>query len=798
MKATGIDEARGQAILRAMLEGVVLIDPRGIILMANEAAHAMFGYDEGELLGRNVSILMSEPHASAHDGYLAHYAHSRERNIIGSRRELQGRSKNGTLFPLDLLVNEIVDDRGSTFIGILRDTSLQKAEQRLLEQALREAREASEAKAAFLANMSHEIRTPINAILGFTHLGLRLELPGRAREYAENVRMAAESLLGIVNDILDFSKIEAGKLELETIPFSLDETLTRVSGLFTQRMREKKLEFAVGALPGVPYRLSGDPLRLGQVLTNLIGNALKFTARGEIDLTVEAVEIHDQDAMLRFTVRDTGLGMSAEQCAKLFTPFTQADTSTTRKYGGTGLGLAISRQLVEKMGGEIGVTSDPGKGSQFSFTARFGIQADEATEREADLKGCRILVVDDNAIMRTLLGKSIEGFGARADTTASGEDALVRLEQATYHAVLLDWKLTGMDGIATARKIRERRHTLPLIMISGSERETVQALAEDVDFQAFLTKPISRSTLYDTLAAVLHRREMPRSEAPAEQTPMQTDLRGRHLLLVDDNDFNRQVGRELLESVNARVDTAENGQEAVAAVAAGQYDAVLMDVQMPVMDGYTATRAIRVTHPNLPIIALTAHALVEERGRCLAAGMNDIVTKPILPDILYATLVKWLPATVMDAVMPTHAETVAPMAANVENTPDSRVRGKEEESLVAASASGAILDTAAGLAATNNSPAFYARMLTMFHASPATHLADLANALNADRTKALQQAHSLKGMAGTIGAKALQQAAAELEAALKEERGTEEAFREVNGLMETTLAAITAYENSTP
>ena len=634
-------QARTRAIHRAMLDGLALFERDGTIQMANDALHALFGFEDGELIGRRIDTLLSDPaHA---DGNLTRCLEARDCRILGRPVEFTARRCDGSTFPVELSVNEIVDDEGSCFIGIVRDITERRAAQLLVEHALSEAQDATRAKSAFLANMSHEIRTPLNAILGFNHLSRQCELPPRVRDYADKFGSAAETLLGIVNDVLDFSKIEAGKLELEAIPFALDEVLARVASLFSLKMREKGIEFAIGALPGVPNRLRGDPLRLSQVLTNLIGNALKFTPHGEIDVTVEAVTTTQEAVTLRFVVCDTGIGMNEAQRARLFQAFNQADNSTTRKFGGTGLGLSISRQLVEMMGGDIGVESEPGQGSRFHFSARFGIQ--EPAAGETVLAERRLLVVDDNAIMRTLLRRGLEAAGALADAADSGETALARVAAAEmpYHAILLDWKLPGIDGIATARAIRARPDyaDVPLVMITANEQEALASLAGGVDFQAILGKPVSRATLIDTVRTVLlgDTSLQPRLTDTPAASPK---LHGRRVLLVDDNEFNRQVGRELIELSGAQVDTAENGEQAVEKAAAGAYHLVLMDLQMPVMDGYTAARLLRQHLPDLPIVALTAHAMSQERDRVLAAGMNDILSKPIRPDLLDAALVKWL------------------------------------------------------------------------------------------------------------------------------------------------------------
>jgi len=747
-----LHEARTRAILRTMQDGVVQIDSRGAMLAVNEAVTAMFGYEEDELLGRNVTMLMPAPYRDHHDGYLLNYGETRRACVIGSRREVEALRKDGTRFPIDIKVNEMVDDSGSTFIGILRDISDQKDATHLLELALADAESAVAAKGAFLANMSHEIRTPINAILGFVHLCLRQAMPARVHDYVDKTRQAAESLLGIVNDILDFSKIEAGKLELEQVEFSLDEVLVWIGTLFGLKARDKGLEFTAGALPGVPDRLLGDPKRLSQVLSNLVGNAVKFTERGEVGLTVEAVAANPEGVVLEFSVSDTGIGLSGEQQDRLFSPFTQADSSTTRRFGGTGLGLAICKQLIERMGGEIHVDSEPGRGSRFVFSARFGLAAEAPVERpETALSGKRILVVDDNLVMRTYLMRNLEAFGCRAEAVDSGAKALARLrEQPAVDAILLDGPLPDPDGLAAVGA------NAPIVLLTGFDAEIARAQAGEDGIRAVLTKPVSRSMLLDTLSGVLFGQGFIARPQSAGQAPA-PNLAGSRVLLVDDNDFNRQVGRELVELTGATVATAEDGREALDRVEAADFDLVLMDIQMPVLDGYDASRAIRERHPDLPILALTAHALAEERNRCLAAGMNAVLNKPIVPAELFAALARWLP--------------VSESFAEAEPT--------------------ATLDPDVMMATANGDAEFYRRILGMFRASPVIDMAALKTALaEGDLAKARRQAHSLKGMAGSIGAKSLQTAAGGLERALAGGAAADGELAEVEARLADVLAAI--------
>ncbi len=734
-----LSEARSQAILRTMREGLIHIDEHGVILLVNEATEQIFGYSEAALVGRNIKILMPEPHSSAHDGYLAKYLSSRQPNILRRRVEVQGLRKDGSLFPMELAVNEMVDDAGSTFIGTLRDVTEQRAMSAKLEAALAESQAATRAKGEFLANMSHEIRTPINAVLGFSHLCLNLDLPARVRDYLDKIQTSAQSLLGIINDVLDFSKMEVGKLQLETIPFSLGDVLNRTGALFSLKAREKGIELIIGAHPEINDNLTGDPLRLGQVLTNLLGNALKFTERGEISLTVEPVASSDDKVTLRFKVTDTGLGMSEAQQAKLFVAFTQADSSTTRKYGGTGLGLAISKQLIENMGGHISVSSTPGQGSCFSFDACFGLAESTLAPEEFALTGKKAIVVDDNPTMRLLLVRTVEKFGCRTIGVDSGAAALSALEQdRDYDFILMDWHLKDpeFDGLKTAHRIRELSIKTPIILVTGDEPELARAKAGEYDIQCFITKPVSGPKLRSAMMSVLGH---VRSDFVEKKSV--PDLQGIRILLVDDNDFNRQVGRELIEISGAAVDTANDGEQALAAVTTGHYDLVLMDLQMPVMDGYTAAKILRLDHPDIPVIALTAHALVEERNRVLASGMNDIITKPIVPDVLYKTLASHLKAghNLQENIVPS-------------TQPEQPLQG---------------FDLEGALARVNGNRKMLDRFFKLFLERNAGNFDQISTAIAQNDVAAAQRlTHALKGVAGTIGAIDLQAAAAQLESEL--------------------------------
>jgi CheY-like chemotaxis protein len=639
--------------------------------------------------------------------------------------------------------------------------------------------------------MSHEIRTPMNAIMGMAHLAMKTDLTAKQYDYLKKVDISAKSLLGIINDILDFSKIEAGKMDMESVDFQLEDTLDNISTLVGIKTQEKGLELLFKTDPSVPTALVGDPLRLGQILINLSNNAVKLTDTGEIVVSTELVKKDKAQVALKFSVRDTGIGMTAEQAAKLFQPFAQADSSTTRKYGGTGLGLTISKRLAEMMGGEIWVESESGRGSTFSFTANFGLGKERAKKRfrpASDLRGMKVLVVDDNATSMSILQEMLESFSFKVSLAASGEEGIAELESASkdkpFELVIMDWKMPGMDGIEASQQIKDHKNLSkipPIIMVTAYGREEVMQQAEEVGLEGFLLKPVNPSMLFDTIMQAFGE-AVPETSRVAQRKEQEVkaleNIQGARVLLVEDNEINQQVAKEILEGAGLNVSLANNGQEAVNAVKENNYDAVLMDVQMPVMDGYTATRKIREWETEvrgqktedrkegsalspqsseLPIIAMTAHAMAGDEDKSLEAGMNGHVTKPIDPDQLFATLQKWIqPGEKRAQVQKLEISTEGPEA----------VQAIPEEDELPEYLPG--FDLADGLKRLQGNKKLYRRLLLSFATDYGGAANDIRIALEAkDFERSHSLVHNIKGLAGNLAATDLQTATVNLEKLVK-------------------------------
>ena len=755
----------------------------------NRALHEMLGYTHEDL--SSVEKWDQIVHPDQRASGAKRYAELVEGKYDYDEWEQHFIRRDGRLVIADGAFTMIRDTAGNPqyLLNTTKDITDRKQAEADLLAAKEEAVAATKAKSDFLANMSHEIRTPMNAILGMTHLALKTELTAKQRDYLTKTTVAAKALLSIINDILDFSKIEAGKLDVENTEFRLDQVLEDLSSVVCQKARDKDLEFLIAPPKNLPPNLIGDPLRLGQILINLVNNAVKFTERGEVLVTVALEEQLADRVKVRFSVRDSGIGMTPEQSAKLFQAFSQADTSTTRKYGGTGLGLSISKRLVEMMEGTIWAESEPGVGSAFHFTAWFGIGSDGKRKRFVpELAGIRALVVDDNAQAREVLTEALQAFALRADSVSSGEDAVREIVAADsldpYRLVLMDWHMPGMDGLQTSRIIRRNdrlQHVPKIVMVTSFGQGDVRTQAEEIGVDSYLLKPVNQSLLYDTLVDLFGfaGREDHRSRESKDESTV-PDATGIRVLLVEDNEINQQVATELLESAGAIVTVANHGGEAVKILTDGDqppaFDVVFMDLQMPEVDGFTATKLLR-KDPRLqkiPIIAMTAHALVEERQRCLDAGMNDHVSKPIDPDSLFSTLIRW--------VQPRPKQAVEPRASFTSVTTSDEVVLPEI----------AGINLADGLMRVAGNRRLYRDLLGQFAARQGDAAAQISTALKSGDLKLAERiAHTVKGAAGNIGITEMQSLAQKLEETLRDGEGkVSELLVEFASLMGAQVHAI--------
>nr|WP_315204027.1 response regulator [uncultured Albidiferax sp.] len=785
-----------QAILEAVNQGVSFYI-NGVLVGCNRNTERMMGYDPGEMIGYTAEKWVYDPEELTRERPKM-YAKIMEASVyLGNMRFVR---KDGTDFWAHV-AGRAIDNTNMSLgvVWVIEDITEQLRMDEELRRAKLDADTASQAKSEFLANMSHEIRTPMNAILGMSHLVMKTALNGRQKDYVQKIQHAGQNLLGILNDILDFSKVEAGKLSIEEVAFDLDAVLQNLSTVVAHKAEEKGLELVCRVDPDVPPYLVGDPLRLGQILINYATNAIKFTAGGEVCIHVKVDRLELAHVLLHFDVRDTGIGLTHEQMGRLFQGFQQADSSTSRKYGGTGLGLAICKSLAVLMGGEVGVNSTFGEGSSFWFTARLGLGTDRVRRisTQATLVGRRALVVDDIPSALQALGDMLVGQGLEVVAVDGGQKALDALLLADrtkrpFDIAMVDWQMPHMDGLEVVRKVHDLELvSIPkLVLVTGFGHDELSKNIAELGIDGYLPKPVNASTVLDVLSQVFSTQVItPAHEVAvvegAEYAALK-EVRGARILLVEDNDINQQIAYEILTDAGLHVEIADNGLIATQMVRTGHYDLVLMDMQMPEMDGVTATRVIRgyAECATLPILAMTANAMQADRDRCTEAGMNDFVTKPFDPVTLYRLLVKWIAPREGLGVAPASAPIAARLPlAGAKDVPQD-IPG---------------LDTVLGLQRALGKAPLYLGMLRKFMHSQKNAANQIIKALDAhDHAVAERLAHTLKGVAGNVGAGELQELAGTVEKLVHTQAPREAMGQPISELQHALADMVHALEERLP
>ena len=755
------------------MDGIFQVSVDGELITANKAMISMMRYESLEemrelLSGRIGNIYVDTRDRERLISELLERDHVKAFPVHMKRRD-------GSCFwaEVNAKLYDYLDGR-KIIEGNLKDIST-RLEKEKAERKIEAAEAASLAKSEFLANMSHEIRTPLNAVMGLTDLLMKTKMTDRQQNYLKKIKASSQSLLAVINDILDFSKIEAGYLELEEINFSLFDVMANISEMFGFKAHEKDIELLVSIDENTPSAVIGDPVRLGQILINLVGNAFKFTEQGEIvvhvrELKRKTLDDGAQKICLEFTIQDSGTGIPHDRLDTLFDSFTQADNSTTRKYGGTGLGLSISKKLTKLMGGDIRVTSEPGRGSIFIFTISVKKQPEKAQVSltpPRDLRGLKVLIVDDNKTSLDILSSAITSFKMKAVTASSGPEAieLIQKTKTPFDFILMDWKMPKMNGIETAKKIKTtlELEKIPIVcMVSAYGREDLIQQADKHVLDAFLHKPVNQSLLFDTIMELFGRHDaVVTTQAANSHVCSRPDefLKGMNILLVEDNEINQEVAMEWLGSAGINTSTAFNGREALEKLQQYMPDAVLMDIQMPEMDGFEAARRIREDKrfDDLPVIAMTAHALKGDREKCLEAGMNDHITKPIDPDKLFSTLSFWIRKN------PGRTEQAQKEKSDPENEKKT-TQNLTMPDLTLTDFTLPGIDVKSGLFRANNNKKLYLKLLKTFRRDFGHALKEIRHSLDKDDMEAARRlAHSIKGVSANIGAVELSAAAARAE-----------------------------------